>query len=44
VGDCKSLKIKNTRHIHNHKKYEGFGGRLPVGGREAWGPGPLGPP
>ena len=34
VGDCKSLKIKNARHISRmKKKYEEFGGRPPVGGR-----------
>jgi len=37
LGDCKSLKIKNARHTHitNEKKYGGFGGRPPVGGRPA---------
>ena len=41
-GDCKSLKIKNARHTHHErKKYEGFGGRPPVGGRpEIRGPCP----
>jgi len=43
VGDCKSLKSRT--HISRTKnKYEGFGGRPPVGAWEAWGLGPLPPP
>jgi len=45
VGDCKSLKTKNAKHTHipSEKKYEGFGGRPPVGGRPG-ARGPLPPP
>ena len=40
MGDCNSLKIKNAKHTHitNEKKYEGFGGRPPVGGRPGAAP------
>jgi len=38
------ISLKSRTHISRTKKYEGFGGRPPVGGRPAWGPGPLPPP
>ena len=41
MGDCKSVKIKNARHISRTKIYEAFGGRPPVGGRRRARPSPL---
>jgi len=39
----KVIRITRETYIIS-QKIEGFGGRPPVGGRAAWGPGPPGPP